>query len=252
MKLKTILPKKSGRSGGKVTVRHQGGRHKRFLREIDYKRDKKDVAGTVSAIEYDPNRNANIAFISYTDGDKRYIIAPEGLNIGASVTASEFAPIEPGNALPVGKIPAGTAIHNIEIRPGKGGQMVRGAGSAAVVQGKEENYVLIKLPSGELRRFLPECYATIGQVGNSAYRTEKVGKAGRNRRRGRRPSVRGVAMHPGAHPHGGGEGRSGIGLKYPKRYSGTKAVGRTRKKKKYSNHLIVNRRKAGRHQKNIK
>lgn len=251
MKLKSILPKKSGRSGGKITVRHQGGRHKRFLREIDYKRDKREIVGRVEAIEYDPNRNADIAFIAYTDGDKRYIIAPEGLKIGASVIASEFASIEPGNALPVSKIPAGTQVHNIEIRPGKGGQMVRGAGSAAVVQGKEENFILIKLPSGELRRFLPESYASIGQVGNSAYRLENVGKAGRNRRRGIRPSVRGVAMHPGAHPHGGGEGRSGIGLKYPKRYSGTKAVGRTRVKNKYSNGMIINRRKAGKHQKLI-
>lgn len=248
MKLKTILRKKSGRSGGKVTVRHQGGRHKRFLRDIDYKRDKREIVGRVTAIEYDPNRNANIAFIAYTDGDKRYIIAPEGLKIGASVVASEMAAIEPGNALPVGKIPAGTQIHNIEIRPGKGGQMVRGAGSAAVLQGKEEDYVLIKLPSGELRRFLPESYASVGQVGNAIFRTQKLRKAGTSRRRGIRPSVRGVAMHPGAHPHGGGEGRSGIGLKYPKRYSGTKAVGRTRVKRKYSNNLIINRRKAGKHQ----
>lgn len=251
MKLKKILAKKSGRSNGKVTVRHQGGRHKRFLREIDYKRDKKDVVGKVVSIEYDPNRNANIALISYTDGDKRYIIAPEALRVGASVTASEFASLEPGNALPLGKIPAGTQVHNIEIRPGKGGQMVRGAGSAAVVQGKEDDYVLVKLPSGELRRFLPESYATVGQVGNSIFRTIKTRKAGTARRRGIRPSVRGVAMHPGAHPHGGGEGRSGIGLKYPKRYSGTKAVGRTRIKRKYSNSMIVNRRKAGRHQKLI-
>lgn len=251
MKLKSILPKKSGRSNGKITVRHQGGRHKRFLREIDYKREKRDLRGRVDAIDYDPNRNANIALITYEDGDKRYIIAPEELKIGASVTASEFAAIEPGNALPLGKIPAGTAVHNIEIRPGKGGQMVRGAGSSAVVQGKEDNSVLVKLPSGELRRFDPSAYATVGQVGNSGYRLEIVGKAGRNRRRGIRPSVRGVAMHPGAHPHGGGEGRSGIGLKYPKRYSGTKAVGRTRKKRKYSDNLIINRRKAGKHQKLI-
>lgn len=251
MKLKTILPKRSGRSKGKVTVRHQGGRHKRYLREIDFKRDKKEVQGRVISIEYDPNRNTNVALIFYTDGEKRYIIAPEGLIIGANVVSSEFAGIEAGNALPLGKIPAGTPVHNIEIRPGKGGQMVRGAGSAAVVQGKEGEYILVKLPSGELRRFLPEASATVGQVGNSTYRLQRVKNAGVNRRRGIRPSVRGVAMHPGAHPHGGGEGRSGVGLKYPKRYSGTKAVGRTRKKYKYSNALIVNRRKAGRHQQNI-
>ena len=248
MKLKKILAKKSGRSHGKVTVRHQGGRHKRFMRQLDFKRDKREITGRVEAKEYDPNRNATLALIAYEDGERRYIIAPEGLKLGAIISASEFAPIEPGNAMPLGKVPAGTQVHNIEIRPGKGGQMVHGAGSAAVVQGKEEDYVLVKLPSGELRRFLPEAYATIGQVGNSVYRTKKVRNAGVNRRRGIRPSVRGVAMHPGAHPHGGGEGRSGVGLKYPKRYSGRKAVGRTRKFKKYSNDLIINRRKPGKHQ----
>lgn len=248
MKLKSILAKKSGRSHGKVTVRHQGGRHKRFLREVDFKRNKKDVVGSVLAIEYDPNRNAKLALIGYEDGEKRYIIAPEGLVVGKKVVSSELAPIEPGNALPLSKIPAGTQVHNIEIYPGKGGQMVRGAGSAAVVQGKEDEFILVKLPSGELRRFLPEAYASVGQVGNSGIRAVRIGKAGINRRRGKRPTVRGVAMHPGAHPHGGGEGRSGVGLKYPKRYSGTKAVGRTRLKRKYSNRFIVNRRKAGKHQ----
>ncbi len=249
MKLKRILAKKSGRSGGKVTVRHQGGRHKRFLREIDFKRDKDGVRGRVVSIEYDPNRNAYIAQVFYEDGDKRYIIAPEGLKVGSFVVASDLVPIEPGNALPLGKIPVGTQVHNLEIRPGKGGQIVRGAGSVAVVQGKEEDYVLVKLPSGELRRFLPMAMATIGVPSNANYRSKKVGKAGTNRRRGIRPTVRGVAQHPGAHPHGGGEGRSGVGLKYPKRYSGTPAVGRTRRKRKYSNNLIVKRRKAGRHQK---
>lgn len=247
-KLKTILPKKSGRSNGKVTVRHQGGRQKRYVRAIDTKRDKRDVWGRVEVIEYDPNRNAYLGLIIYEDGDRRYIVAPEGLGVGSRIMASEIAPLEPGNALPLSRIPAGTSIHNIEIKPGKGGQLVKGAGSVAVVQGKEEEYILIKLPSAEIRRFDPMCYATIGQVGNSGHRTEITRLAGRNRRRGIRPSVRGVAMHPGAHPHGGGEGRSGVGLKYPKRYSGKPAVGRTRNKKKYSNHLIVKRRKLGKHQ----
>ena len=248
MKLKTILKKKSGRVGGKVTVRHQGGRHKRFLRDVDYRRDKRDLRARVIAVEYDPNRNASVALLAYEDGEKRYIIAPEGLAVGAPVIASEFAPIEPGNALPLAKIPAGTAVHNLEIRPGKGGQMVRGAGSAAVVQGKEGDYMLVKLPSGELRRFLLNAWATIGMPSGGERRGIRIGKAGTNRRRGIRPTVRGVAMHPGAHPHGGGEGRSGVGMKYPKRYSGTKAVGRTRKHRKYSNKMIVTRRKAGRHQ----
>jgi large subunit ribosomal protein L2 len=252
-KLKTILRKKSGRgANGQITVRHRGGRHKRYLRDIDYKRDKKEVSARVEAIEYDPNRNANVALLVYTDGERRYIIAPEGLEIGASLVASEFAPTEPGNTLPLGKIPAGTPVHNLEITPGKGGQMVRGAGSTAVVQGKEEDYILVKLPSGEIRRFLPECYATIGQVGNSTHRSRVIRKAGVNRRLGKRPTVRGVAMHPGAHPHGGGEGRSGVGLKYPKTYAGRPAVGRTRKKNKYSNDMIIKRRKPGKHQRNIK
>ena len=252
MKLKTILPKKSGRSNGKVTVRHQGGRQKRYLREVDSKRNKFDVWGKVEAIEYDPNRNAALALVLYEDGERRYIIAPLGLKLGQKVISSELAPIETGNALPLAKIPAGTPIHNIEIRPGKGGQMIKGAGSVATVQGKEDEYVLIKLPSGELRRFLPESLATVGQVGNADQRSKKVRKAGVNRRRGKRPTVRGVAMHPGAHPHGGGEGSSSVGLKYPKRYSGTPAVGRTRKVKKYSDKLIINRRKPGKHQRIIK
>jgi large subunit ribosomal protein L2 len=251
MKLKKILPKKSGRSGGKITVRHHGGRHKRFLRELDFKRGKKDVRGQIVTVEYDPNRNANIALVVYEDGERRYIIAPEGLGLGAAIIASEYAPVELGNAIPLAKIPAGTQVHNLEIRPGKGGQLVRGAGSAAVVQGREDNYVLVKLPSGELRRFSPDAWASIGMPSNAAAHSQRVGKAGINRRRGIRPTVRGVAQHPKAHPHGGGEGRSGIGLKYPKRYSGKPAVGRTRKKRKYSDKLIINRRKAGKHQKLI-
>lgn len=241
MKLKRILAKKSGRSGGSVTVRHQGGREKRFLRIIDFKRDKRDVWGVVEAIEYDPNRNANIAKLIYEDGERRYILSPTGLKSGAKIISSDVAPIEIGNSLPLKFIPVGTQVHNIEVAKGKGGQVVKGAGSVAVIFGKEENWVLVKLPSGEIRRFNPECVATIGQVGNMEARNEKIGKAGRKRRMGVRPSVRGVAMNPHSHPHGGGEGRSGVGMKYPKTFYGRKAVGKTRSRKKYSDRLIVQR-----------
>ena len=247
MKLFRILPKKSGRSSGTITVRHQGGRAKRFLRDIDFNRDKKDVWGRVERVEYDPNRNVEIALIVYEDGDRRYILAPNALKVNDKVVSSEVAPIEIGNALPLDKIPAGTAIHNIEIRPGKGGQLVRSAGSAAVVQGKEENYVLLRLPSGEIRRFLPNALATVGQLGRIEAKEEKLGKAGRKRWMGIRPTVRGVAMHPNAHPHGGGEGRSSVGLKYPKTVYGKPAVGKTRKKRKYSDKLIVQGRRPGKH-----
>lgn len=245
--LMQILPKNSGRSHGQITVRHQGGRHKRFLRIIDIKRDKRDVWGKVLSIDYDPNRSADIALTVYADGEKRYTLAPHGLMAGAKIIASEMAPIQPGNALPLGKIPVGTSIHNIEINLGRGGQIVKSAGSAAVVQGREEDFILVKLPSGEIKRFNPECWASVGQVGNIAYRNKRLGKAGRMRWLGVRPRVRGVAMHPGAHPHGGGEGRSSVGLKYPKTYTGKKAVGKTRNKKKYSNSMIVKGRKPGAH-----
>ncbi len=247
MELKSILPKKSGRSRGKLTVRHQGGRQKRFLREIDFKRDKRDIWGRVEAIEYDPNRNAQIALVVYEDGERRYIIAPSGISVGSKIIASETAAIEPGNALPLAKIPVGTAVHNIEIRRGKGGQIVKSAGSVATIQGKEGNYVLVKLPSGEVRRFPSDCWATVGQVGNADARTEVIGKAGRKRLMGIKPTVRGVAMNPKSHPHGGGEGRSGVGMKYPKTPYGKKAVGKTRKRKKYSDKLIVTPRKRGKH-----
>lgn len=247
-KLKRILPKKSGRgSTGQITVNHQGGRQKRYYRDIDFKRDKADVWGKVEQVEYDPNRNCNIALVLYKDGERRYILAPAGLEVGSKVIASEVAPIEPGNTLPLSKIPAGTDIHNLEIRPGKGGQMVKSAGSVATVQGKEDDFVLIKLPSGEIRRFQKNARATVGQVGNASIRSKRIRKAGSVRRSGRRPTVRGVAKHPGAHPHGGGEGRSGVGLKYPKTSHGKPAVGKTRKKKKYSDRLIVKRRKHGAH-----
>src|ERR1035437_5543009 len=241
-KLKTILPKQSGRVRGRVTVRHQGGREKRFLRLVDTKRSKKDVWGKVIAIEYDPNRNAELALILYEDGERRYILCPDTLKVGSKVIASEVAPIEAGNALSLGSIPVGTQIHNIEIVSGRGGQMVKGAGTAAVVFGKEDLWVLVKLPSGEIRRFDPECLAEVGQVGNINSKNEVLHKAGRVRHMGVRPSVRGVAMNPHSHPHGGGEGRSGVGLKYQKTVYGRIAVGKTRDKKRYSNRVIVQRR----------
>jgi large subunit ribosomal protein L2 len=237
--LKSILQKRSGRAHGVVVVRHQGGGHKRFLRDVDFKRDKKDVWGTVLAIEYDPNRNAKLALVIYTDGERRYILAPDKLVAGMKVIASEAAPVEVGNSLPLSAIPVGVQVHNIEINCGKGGQIVKSAGSAAVVFGREENWVLVKLPSGEIRRFYPDAWATVGQVGNVDAKNEVIGKAGRVRHMGIRPSVRGVAMNPHAHPHGGGEGRSSVGMKFPKTFYGRKAVGKTRIKGKYSNYLIV-------------
>ncbi len=246
-KLYSILPKNSGRSGGKVTVRHQGGRQKRFLREIDWKRNKRGIWARVESIEYDPNRNAQIALLLYEDGERRYILSPVGLQVGHKILAGEAAPLEPGNALPLSRIPIGTEVHNLEIRPGKGAQIVKGAGCVAVVQGKEEHYVLVKMPSTEIRRFEPDSYATVGQVGNPEHRIRNLRKAGTKRKMGIRPSVRGVAMHPNAHPHGGGEGRSGIGMKRPKTPWGKPAVGKTRAKRKYSNNLIAQKRKKGKH-----
>ena len=240
--LKKILVKRSGRSQGRVTVRHQGGFEKRFMRVVDFKRDKKDIWGTVEAIEYDPNRNAEVALIIYEDGERRYIISPVGLSVGSKVIASEVAPTEAGNALSLKSIPVGTPVHNIEITPGRGGQMVKGAGSVATVFGKEDNWVLVKLPSGEIRRFKPDCLAVVGQIGNVDAKNEVIGKAGRVRHMGVRPSVRGVAMNPHSHPHGGGEGRSSVGMKYPKTVYGRRAVGKTRSKRRYSNHLIIKRR----------
>ncbi|OGM11605.1 50S ribosomal protein L2 [Candidatus Woesebacteria bacterium RBG_16_34_12] len=247
-KLKKILAKKSGRSSnGRMTVRHQGGRRKRYLREIDFKRDKRDVWGIIEAIEYDPNRNCDIALVLYEDGERRYILSPSGLELGQKIISSESAPLNLGNVLPLLKIPIGSQIHNLEIYPGKGGQMVKSAGSSAVIQGKEKDFVVVKLPSGEVKRFKPESFATLGQVSRAEKKAERIGKAGRKRKMGIRPTVRGIAMHPAAHPHGGGEGRSGIGLKYPKTPYGKPAVGKTRKKKKYSDKLIIKGRKPGPH-----
>lgn len=239
MKLKNILKKHSGRAKGTVVVRHQGGRNKRFLRLIDFRRGKFDVWGKIDGIEYDPNRNARIARILYDDGERGYILAPDALKVGMKVISSEAAPVEPGCALPLKLIPVGTLIHNIEITKGKGGQIVKSAGGVATIFGKEEKWVLVKLPSGEIRRFDPECFASIGQIGNIDDKTRNLRKAGAKRHMGIRPSVRGVAMHPNAHPHGGGEGRSSVGMKYPKTFYGRSAVGKTRNKNRYSNRLIV-------------
>ena len=246
--LKWILSKKSGRSNGKVTVRHQGGRNKRFLREISFDRkDKEGIVGIVETIESDPNRNAKIALVHFSDGDKRYILAPNGLKLGQKVSSGKDANQEVGNSMPLSQIAVGTQIHNIEITPGKGAQAVKSAGSVAILQGREEKWVLVKMPSGEIRRFNPLSYATVGQVGNVEVGNQRVSKAGINIRRGIRPTVRGVAQNPNSHPHGGGEGRSGVGLKYPKTPWGKPAVGNTRSKKKYSDKLIVSRRKLGSH-----
>jgi len=251
-KLKKILPKKSGRSHGTIRVRHQGGRQKRFLRKIDFKRDKKDIWGVIESIEYDPNRGSSIALVLYEDGERRYILAPADLREGQKVISGESAPLLAGNSLPLGKIPVGTSIHNIELTKSKGGQMVKSAGSVATVHGKEDDFVLVKLPSGEIRRIRPDHYASLGQLSNPDHSSIRIGTAGRKRRMGVRPTVRGTAQHPGSHPHGGGEGRSGVGLKYPKTVYGKPAVGRTRKKRKYSNRLIIQRRKPGKHQRIVK
>jgi len=245
-KLKTIKKKHSGRSNsGKVVVRHQGGEHKRFLRTIDFKRDKRDITGKVVAIEYDPNRTCDIALIQYADGERRYILAPQGLTVSATIEAGKNVDVRVGNALPITALPVGTIVHNVELTPGKGGQLARGAGTAAIVSAKEDGaYAHLKLPSGEMRKVLANGFATIGQVGNIDWKNEVIGKAGRARNMGRRPTVRGTAQNPRSHPHGGGEGRSGIGLKYPKTYTGRRAVGNTRSKKKYSNKYIIQRRKS--------
>jgi large subunit ribosomal protein L2 len=240
-----LLPhkKKAGRnSQGKVTVRHRGGGAKRRLRTIDFKRDKVGVPGKVAGIEYDPNRSARIALIYYADGEKRYILAPLGLNVGDTVKAGSDAEVKPGNAMPLRLIPSGTLIHNIELQQGRGAQLVRSAGMAAQIVAKEGKYALIRLPSGESRRIYSDCMATIGQVGNVDHQGIKLGKAGRKRWMGFRPTVRGSAMSPRDHPHGGGEGRSPIGLPGPKTPWGKPALGYKTRKPKASDKLIVKRR----------
>ncbi len=244
-KLKKILKKHSGRNAiGKVTTRHQGGRQKRFLRKIDFKRDKREMEAQVVSIEYEPNRGADIALLYYPDGEKRYILAPVGLKVGDKVITGEKVNYKIGNALPLKRIPFGTVIHNIELTPGKGGQIARGAGTGVTIASKEKGYVVVKLPSGEQRLIKEGCYATIGQVSKPELKTRKLGKAGVKRHMGIRPSVRGVAQHPSSHPHGGGEGRSGIGMPSPKSPWGKKTLGKkTRKPKKYSDKLIIKRKK---------
>jgi large subunit ribosomal protein L2 len=240
-----IVPQK-GRGGrnaqGKVTVRHRGAGAKRMLRVVDFKRDKTGVPGRIAAIEYDPNRSANLALVYYADGDKRYIVSPNGMSVNDVVKVAEDADLKPGNMLPLKNMPTGTLIHNIEMEVGRGGKLVRSAGAAAQLMAKEGDYVLIRLPSGEMRRVRAECRATVGQVGNLEHANVKLGKAGRNRLKGWRPTVRGTAMSPRDHAHGGGEGRSPIGMAGPKTPWGKPALGYKTRKPKHSDKLIVKRR----------
>ena len=241
--LVVTLNKKAGRNNqGKITVRHQGGGVKRKYRIIDFKRNKFDVEGVVASIEYDPNRSANIALINYLDGEKRYIIAPKGLKVGDKIVAGSNADIKTGNALPIMNIPVGTVIHNIELRPGKGGSLASSAGSSAQILGREGNYVMIRLSSGEQRRVLGTCMATIGVVGNEDSNLVKLGKAGRKRHMGIRPTVRGSVMNPNDHPHGGGEGRAPIGRKGPVTPWGKPALGYKTRNNKRTDKFIVRRR----------
>ncbi|AHI53305.1 50S ribosomal protein L2 [Spiroplasma culicicola] len=240
------LNEKAGRNNqGQITTRHKGGGHKRKYRIIDFKRNKLDIVGKIATIEYDPNRNAFICLVNYIDGEKRYILFAKGMQVGQEVIASANADIKTGNAAPLKNIPEGTLVHNVELRPGKGGQIARSAGSSVQILGKDDDgkYVTLRLGSGEVRKVLAECYATIGEVGNEEYSLVNWGKAGRNRWRGIRPTVRGSVMNPIDHPHGGGEGRAPIGRKAPLTPWGKKALGvKTRDKKKASNKLIVRRR----------
>ncbi len=241
--LTVTIKKNGGRNNqGKITVRHQGGGAKRKYRIIDFKRNKLNVPGKVASIEYDPNRTANIALINYADGEKRYIIAPKGLTVGMTIEAGEKADIKVGNALPIMSIPVGTMIHNIELRPGKGGELARSAGSSAQILGREDKYVMIRLSSGEQRKVLGTCMATVGEVGNEDASLVRLGKAGRSRHMGIRPTVRGSVMNPNDHPHGGGEGRAPVGRKAPMTPWGKPALGLKTRKKKQSDKFIVRRR----------
>ena len=236
------LSKTSGRSNGRVTTRGKGGGHKRNFRMIDFKRDKRDVPARVAAIEYDPNRTANVALLHFADGEKRYILAPDGLKVSDQILVSEKAAIKPGNSLPLGKMPIGTVVHNIELIPGAGAEIVRSAGTGAIVAAKEGKWIHLKLPSKEIRKIHGSCFATVGQVGNVDWKNITFGKAGRLRHMGKKPKVRGVAMDPGSHPHGGGEGKSGTGM-HPKTPWGKPAFKKTRRKNKPSSKFILERRK---------
>jgi len=243
---KSLLAKKiskAGRSHGKISVRHQGGGHKQRYRLVDFMQNKFDIPGKVAAVERDPNRSAFIALVFYKDGEKRYIMATEGLKVGQEIVVSEKAPVKSGNRAKLKNIPVGTIVCNVELFPGRGGQIVRSAGSGATLTAVDEKSAQIKMPSGEIRMFSNECYATIGQMSNFENNAVTIGKAGRSRHMGIRPAVRGSAMNPVDHPHGGGEGRQGIGLKHPKTPWGKPALGKkTRKKYKYSNKYIIKRR----------
>ena len=240
----TVTAKKnSGRiNQGRITVRHKGGGVKRKYRIIDFKRNKLDIPGKVASIEYDPSRTANIALINYVDGEKRYILAPKNLKVGDQIIAGESADIKPGNALPIMNIPVGTLVHNIELRPGKGGEIARSAGTSAQILGRETDYVLVRLSSGEQRKVLGTCMATVGEVGNEDSSLVKIGKAGRKRHMGIRPTVRGSAMNPNDHPHGGGEGRAPVGRKSPMTPWGKPALGVKTRKNKQTNKFILRRR----------
>ena len=236
------VKKKGGRNNrGRVTVRHRGGGHKRRYRIIDFKRDKAGIA-TVKSIEYDPNRTARIALVLFEDGTKRYIVAPDNVVVGDVVQSGGSVPVTTGNSRPLGTLPTGTLVHNIESTPGNGGQIAKSAGAVAQVMAHESGYTLVRLPSGEMRRLLSECSATVGQVSNLDHKNQKLGKAGRNRHRGRRPTVRGSVMIPAAHPHGGGEGRSGIGMPGPKTPWGKPALGKRTRRNKSTNKFILRRR----------
>ena len=246
-KLTAPLKRSGGRNvHGHITRRHQGGGHKRRYRVIDFKRrDKDGVPAKVAAVEYDPNRSANIALLHYADGEKRYILAPVGLSVGDSLVAGESADIRPGNCLPLQNIPVGTVIHNVELKPGRGAQIIRSAGSSGQLMAKEERYAQVRLPSGEVRKVLIECRATVGQVGNIEHEIIRIGKAGKSRWLGIRPTVRGLAMNPVDHPHGGGEGKSGQGNPHPVSPWGKKTKGMTTRTNKRTDKFIVTRRRSG-------
>ena len=248
---KRLLATKKQRAGrnrdGRISVRHRGGGHKRRIRIVDFRRDKDGVPGRVAAIEYDPGRSARIALVHYADGDKRYILAPDRLGVGDAVTAGAAAPIAPGNALPLSAIPPGTMVHCVELQPGRGGQLGRSAGTGIQVMARDSGYVLLRLPSGEMRQVLERCRATVGTVGNPEHALIKLGKAGRNRHRGRRPQVRGSVMNPADHPHGGGEGKAPVGMPGPKTPWGKPALGyRTRRNKRTDRYIVRRRTRGGR------